>query len=99
MKVLTCGATRRRLQAFHDRELPVSDQTAVSAHLEWCDACAGQLTELRLVQSMLLSAAPGHGGVSQEEAASFHVAIVNRIKAEREGTRCDERGSQILLRG
>jgi hypothetical protein len=84
--VLTCAATRRRLQAFHDRELPVSDQIAVSAHLEWCDACADHLTELRLVQSMLLSAAPGHGGLSQEEEVSFHVGVVNRIKAEREAS-------------
>ena len=36
----TCPSTRRRLYAFPDEELPVSDQIAVRSHLEWCDACA-----------------------------------------------------------
>ena len=41
MKALTCGATRRRLDAYHDEELSFSEQIAVSSHLEWCDECAG----------------------------------------------------------
>ena len=84
MKPLTCAATRRRLQAFHDRELGISDQIAVGAHLEWCDGCAAALAELRVLQSALRVAAPGHRPLAREEAASLHINIVNRAKAERE---------------
>ena len=35
MKTLTCPAVKRLLHAFHDEELPISDQIAVGAHLEW----------------------------------------------------------------
>jgi hypothetical protein len=31
---LTCAATRRRLDAFRDRELPVAEEIAVSAHAQ-----------------------------------------------------------------
>src|SRR5207244_1589287 len=43
MKTLTCASARRRLQAFHDQELAVADQIAVSSHLGWCDGCAETL--------------------------------------------------------
>ena len=41
MKVLSCAAARRRLQAYHDDELPVGEQIEVDAHLEWCDELRG----------------------------------------------------------
>ena len=47
MKALTCAATRRRLHAFHDGELTVSEQIAVAAHLDWCDSCARALDEFQ----------------------------------------------------
>ena len=53
MKPLSCAAARRRLQAFHDRELDVRDQIAVGSHLQWCDQCAAALAELGEVRSML----------------------------------------------
>ena len=58
MKVLTCAATRRRLEAFHDGELPVGDQIAVSSHLEWCDPCAESFHELQSLRILLRGAAP-----------------------------------------
>jgi hypothetical protein len=82
MKPLTCTATRRRLQAFHDRELAVTDQIAVGAHLEWCDQCAGVLNELRAVREMLQVLVPRRGVLSNEEAEGFNAAVVNRLKAE-----------------
>ena len=36
MTLLTCAAVRRRLAAFHDRELPVGEQIAIEAHLHDC---------------------------------------------------------------
>jgi len=86
MKPLTCAATRRRLQAFHDRELPVTDQIAVGSHLEWCDHCAELLAELRDMRSVLQAFAPGRAALSQEEAGAFQVAVVNRARAEQEAS-------------
>jgi hypothetical protein len=82
MRALSCASTRRRLHAFHDRELPVSDQIAVGAHLEWCGECANQYAELRFVRAALRATAPGHLTLSREESAGFNAAIVNRLKAE-----------------
>ena len=82
MKALTCAATRRRLQAFHDRELAFTDQIAVSAHLEWCERCAGALADLRSIRTALHALAPNRVALSQEEAAVFTATVVNRMKAE-----------------
>ena len=82
MKALTCAATRRRLQAFHDEELPFTDQIAVSAHLEWCDDCAAALAELRALRTALHALAPGRVPLPQEEAAAFTTTVVSRLKAE-----------------
>jgi anti-sigma factor RsiW len=82
MRTLSCASTRRRLHAFHDCELPVSDQIAVGAHLEWCGECANQYAELRFVRAALRATAPGRATLSREEAAGFNAAIVNRVKAE-----------------
>jgi len=83
MKPLTCAATRRRLQAFHDRELTVADQIGVSSHLEWCDECAAALADLRTLASALQTLAPGRAA-AVDEAGSFERAVLNRVKAERE---------------
>jgi len=86
MKPLTCAAARRRLQAFHDRELSVTEQIAVGAHVEWCGACADTLAELRLVSAALRAGVARHPVLSRDEAAGFHAAVVNRAKAEREAS-------------
>ena len=86
MKALTCTATRRRLNAFHDRELAFTDQIAVSAHLEWCDRCAATLADMRAVRSTLHALAPGRRGLSHDEAAVFTATVVNRMKAETEAS-------------
>lgn len=82
MKALTCAATGRRLQAFHDHELDVRDQVAVGAHLEWCDQCAALLGDLRAIRVTLNALAPRSVALSHEEAAAFNSAVVNRLKAE-----------------
>lgn len=82
MKVLTCVATRRKLQAFHDRELAVADEIAVSAHLEWCTECADAFGALRFVRAALRASAPGRQSLSAEEYSGFTAALVNRLNAE-----------------
>jgi hypothetical protein len=83
MRTLSCAATRRRLHAFHDEELPISDQVAVAAHLDWCDECASAFAELRFLRAALRAATPGRVALSREEDARLVAAVVNRVKAER----------------
>ena len=83
MKMLTCAATRRKLHAFHDGELPISDQVSVAAHLDWCDDCASSFAELRFLRAALRAATPGRLALSWEEDARLVAAVVNRVKAER----------------
>jgi len=82
MKVLTCAATRRRLDAYHDEELSFSDQIAVSSHLEWCDDCAEALDDLRRLRDALRQALPGRVALSVEQDLNLQATVVNRIKAE-----------------
>ncbi|HEY3043096.1 MAG TPA: zf-HC2 domain-containing protein [Vicinamibacterales bacterium] len=82
MKAFTCAATRRRLDAFRDRELPVADEIAVSAHLEWCEECAAIAGEIRSVGELLRASAPGRLALSNESADAFTAAVVSRLKAE-----------------
>ena len=53
MNRLSCVGSRRRLSAFHDGELPVTEQVAVDAHLRRCHACATELAGLREVGDAL----------------------------------------------
>ena len=82
MKVLTCAATRRRLDAYHDEELSLSEQIAVSSHLEWCDDCAESLDDLRQLRDALRLGMPGRVALSVEDDRSLQATVVNRIKAE-----------------
>ena len=82
MKPLSCAAARRHLQAFHDRELDVPVQIAVSSHLEWCDHCAAALAELGEVRSLLQASIAGRPVLTHEESAAFNANVVNRLKAE-----------------
>jgi len=83
MKDLTCAAARLRLQPYYDRELPVAEEIAVAAHLEWCADCAGTLAEFRTI-GIALREVVGGPVLSSDEAAGFHAGVVNRAKAERE---------------
>jgi hypothetical protein len=72
MRPLSCAAARRRLQAFHDRELDVRDQIAVGSHL----------AELGEVRTLLQTCAASRPVFTHEEAAAFNANVVNRLKAE-----------------
>ena len=77
MKALTCAATRRRLQAFHDGELSVGDQIAVGAHLEWCDECAAALDDLQLLGAVAARGAARAGRrFHADEQRSLQAAVV-----------------------
>ena len=85
MKPLTCGAARRRLDAYHDNELSIREQIAVTAHLEWCDDCAAALDDLRQLRDVLRTAMPGRialSSLSAEDDLDLQATVINRIKAE-----------------
>jgi hypothetical protein len=82
MKTLSCAATRKRLQAFHDGELAIGEQIAVSAHVEWCTRCARALADIREIGSALQAVLPGRLTLSQEDAAVFTGTVVSRFSAE-----------------
>ena len=86
MRPLTCTATRRRLHAFYDGELPVADQIAVQAHMDWCDACAATLEDLRFLGTALRAGALGQDSLSHEEATALTAAVVSRRKAEQDAS-------------
>lgn len=82
MKVLTCATARRRLQAYHDGELSVSEQIDVDAHLEWCDHCVASIEEMQAVRSVLRTALPGRAVMTFTDDTSLQAALISRIRAE-----------------
>jgi Putative zinc-finger len=82
MKVLSCTAARRRLQAYHDDELSVGQQIEVDAHLETCAECTSALEELDLLRSALRAATPGRVPLTAEEHDGFHSSVVSRVGVE-----------------
>ncbi len=83
MTLLSCAVARRRLTAFHDRELPVRQMIAVAAHLETCAACAADEACLCLIGDALREGAaelqPG-----ADELAGLEAGVVSRMQAEYE---------------
>jgi anti-sigma factor RsiW len=86
MTALRCAAAQRRLQAYHDGELPVSEQIAVAAHVERCPACGEILADLQTLASAMRFAASVRRGFTSERAAAFQSAVVSRAKAERDAS-------------
>ena len=82
MTTLSCASASLRLQAFHDCELTVTEQIAVSSHVDACARCAAGLAEIRDLGSVLQAFLPGRLVLSQDEAQVFTGTVVNRLKAE-----------------
>jgi hypothetical protein len=82
MKVLSCSSTRRRLQAYHDQELPVADQIAVAAHLDWCADCENEYNDITFVGDLLRIGAPGRAMAAEDNEPGFSEGLVGRLQAE-----------------
>lgn len=82
MKVLICAEARPLLEEYHDDELPVGDQIAVRAHLEWCDECSEVFSDLRMMRGLVRSTAPGQGLLEQQDRVTFEATVISRAKAE-----------------
>jgi len=82
MTPLSCTTALRRLQAYHDGELPVADQIAVTTHLDACASCHEALAEFEGLGELLRAAAPGRVPLPCDEAAAFASTLVNRANVE-----------------
>jgi hypothetical protein len=83
MKLLTCASVRRRLTAFHDRELPVGEQIAVAAHLEGCPPCSREAAELGELSAVIRVSIPG-SDVERDDLSGLRADILSRLKQERD---------------
>jgi hypothetical protein len=79
MMLWTCAAVRRRLQAFHDRELVVRDQIAVEAHVHDCPPCARLLHDMRALGDALRTAA---APAPSDDWTGLRSAVISRMRAE-----------------
>jgi hypothetical protein len=80
MRLLTCAAVRRRLAAFHDRELGVGEVIAFESHLKDCPPCAGELAELQNIGGLLRITAAS--APADDEWAGLAPGVVSRMCAE-----------------
>ncbi len=79
MTLLTCAAVRRRLQAFHDRELPVGDLIAIEAHLHDCPPCGQRSQAMQDVgHALRLAAAPA----PSDDWTGVRSSVISRMRAE-----------------
>lgn len=79
MRLFTCSSVRRRLPAFHDRELPISDLIAIESHVQDCPPCAAELRDLREVgQALRAASAPAPA----DDWAGLQPGVIGRMRAE-----------------
>lgn len=79
MTIMTCNAVQRRLQAFHDRELPVAETIAVEHHIFTCPPCARDLRDVQeLGDALRLAAAP----CPSDDWAGVQAGVISRMRAE-----------------
>lgn len=83
MTLLSCAAARRRLTAFHDRELAVRQMIAVEAHLETCAACAAEAARFCAIGDALREGAAERQPAA-DELAGLEAGVVSRMRAEYE---------------
>jgi hypothetical protein len=84
MKPLSCVATRRRLSAFHDGELPVAEQVGVDLHLRGCRTCADELAGLRGVGDMLRRRSAAAAAAAAPDLSRLEADVMARLQAERD---------------
>jgi hypothetical protein len=79
MTLLTCAAVRRRLTAFHDRELPVGELIAIEGHLHDCPPCARDLCELQKIgEALRMAAAPA----PSDDWTGLRSGVISRMRVE-----------------
>jgi hypothetical protein len=79
MTLFTCAAVRRRLQAFHDRELPIRELIDVEEHIHGCARCTGELCSMRAIGNALRVGAAARPA---EDWMGLQWAVMGRMRAE-----------------
>jgi hypothetical protein len=79
MTLLTCAAVGRRLEAFHDQELPVGEMIAVEGHIHGCPPCAKELREFRSLGDQLRAAA---APAPSDDWTGLQPGVISRMRAE-----------------
>lgn len=74
-----CASVRRRLPAFHDRELPIGDLITIESHVAECPACADELRELQWVGAALRRAA---APAPADDWKGLQSGVIGRMRAE-----------------
>ena len=79
MTLLTCATVRRRMQDFHDRELPIGETIAIEGHVSTCPPCARELQDLQSIgEGIRVAAPPGPA----DDWAGVQSSVVGRMRAE-----------------
>jgi hypothetical protein len=81
MTARVCRRMRRELSAFHDGELPVSEQIALQAHLRECPDCVAEVREMDDLGTWLRAGALAVEA-SPDEWQGLPSMVVSRLKAE-----------------
>ncbi|HSL23404.1 MAG TPA: zf-HC2 domain-containing protein [Vicinamibacterales bacterium] len=85
MKLLTCSSVRRRLTAFHDRELPAEEFFAVESHLAGCPPCASEAAALDELAAMMRGVAHA-SGADRADLRGLQADILSRVRQEYDAT-------------
>lgn len=79
MTLMTCSSVRRRLPAFHDRELAIHDLIAIESHVGTCPPCTRELREIGAIgEGLRLAAAPGPA----DDWTGLQPGVISRMRAE-----------------
>lgn len=81
MKILSCAAVRRRLDQWHDGELPPAEHCAVDQHLAGCPPCAADARALQQIGALMRESA-SRRALSNDAAAGMRSGVLARRKAE-----------------
>jgi hypothetical protein len=81
MTRLPCADVRRHLEAYHDGELRVPEQVAVSGHVQECAACAAELRSLEEVGQFLRRGAAERVS-PPADTRQLATAVISRVQAE-----------------
>ena len=84
MKGLSCVVVRRRLSAFHDRELPVEEQIAVASHLRSCVGCAADAASMECIGDVLRMGASRQAERAAAVLPGLPAGVIARLNAERQ---------------
>lgn len=79
MTLITCATVRRRLQAFHDGELPIGETIDTQGHISTCPPCARDHRDIQsLANALRLAVPPGPA----DDWAGVQSSVISRMRAE-----------------